>query len=193
MNESRALLLCTKYKDPLGFEFLVRKYEREAFMHAAALLGNREDAADACQECFGKAFASISRLTSLDAFYPWFYRILRNHCLNALSRRKTAADYARAERLSGTRLAEGADEIVGKKEEAAKVWRALESLKPEFREILALKFIRGHDYATLSALIGIPRGTVMSRLYHARKAFQAAYSRQGQGLEDENGEEHVQL
>jgi RNA polymerase sigma-70 factor (ECF subfamily) len=49
-------------------------------------------------------------------------------------------------------------------------------LSLEFREILALKYLRDHDYATLAQLLGIPRGTVMSRLFHARKAFQRAWA-----------------
>jgi RNA polymerase sigma-70 factor (ECF subfamily) len=48
-------------------------------------------------------------------------------------------------------------------------------LKLEHREVLALRFMRGYDYDTLAALLGVPRGTIMSRLYHARHAFQAAY------------------
>ncbi|UCH94405.1 MAG: hypothetical protein JSV88_29615 [Candidatus Aminicenantes bacterium] len=50
----------------------------------------REDAADACQDSFTRAFKAISRLQRQDFFYPWFYRILRNCCLNMLSRQKTA-------------------------------------------------------------------------------------------------------
>lgn len=176
MNESRALQLCTMHRDPAGFEYLVRRYEREALFHAAALLGNPDDAADACQTCFAQAFASISRLGQLTEFYPWFYRILRNHCLNVLSRRRTAAEHARQEAGREPPVASSAEAEVSAAEEAARVWAALASLKPEFREILALKFVRGYDYAMLTKLIGIPRGTVMSRLYHARKAFQRAYN-----------------
>ncbi|MBW2623393.1 MAG: sigma-70 family RNA polymerase sigma factor, partial [Deltaproteobacteria bacterium] len=65
------------------------------FFHALSLLGNQEDAAEACQESFTRAFAAINKFTCLDAFYPWFYRILRNCCLNMLGRKKTAENYAR--------------------------------------------------------------------------------------------------
>ncbi|MDX1563234.1 MAG: RNA polymerase sigma factor, partial [Gammaproteobacteria bacterium] len=183
MNEAQALRLCIEHRDPAGFEFLVRKYEREAYLHATALLGNRHDAADACQESFAKAFASLSRLSEINAFYPWFYRILRNHCLNALSRRKTASDYSDAIRHDGEPSRVSAETDAISSEEAARVWSTLGSLKPEFREILALKFIRGYDYRMLAELIGIPRGTVMSRLYHARKAFQQAYESADASLE----------
>ena len=175
MNEAQALRLCIKHRDPIGFEFLVREYEREAYLHASILLGNRDDAAEACQESFAKAFASLSRLSDVSEFYPWFYRILRNHCLNLLSRRKTANEYAACAREGDAAPESSAEHVAIANEEAARVWATLGGLKLEYREILALKFLRGYDYQTLAALIGIPRGTVMSRLYHARKAFQRAY------------------
>ena len=174
MDERRAIHLCIAHRDPVGFEYLVRKYQREAYMHAMALVGNPDDAAEACQESFASAFASLPRLSELTAFYPWFYRVLRNRCLNMLSRRRTATAYAK--RSSGEEdHAAGPESMLDQQQEQAEVWRALASLKLEFREILALKYLRGYDYDALAALLEIPRGTVMSRLYHARKAFHAAY------------------
>lgn len=175
MDERQAIDLCIAHRDPIGFEFLVRKYQREAYMHAIALVGNPDDAAEACQESFASAFASLSRLSELTAFYPWFYRVLRNRCLNVLSRRKTAAAYVAADDGDERQSPDPAS-IFGKQQEQAEVWKALAALKLEFREILALKYMRGYDYETLARLLGIPRGTVMSRLYHARKAFHAAYA-----------------
>jgi RNA polymerase sigma-70 factor (ECF subfamily) len=120
----------------------------------------------------------MPRLEELTAFYPWFYRILRNRCLNILSRRKTATSYARAEIARSAEQPPGiasAEDTASLGEERVAVWRTLARLKTEFREILALKYLKGYDYDTLAAVLQIPRGTVMSRLYHARKAFQAAY------------------
>jgi RNA polymerase sigma-70 factor (ECF subfamily) len=188
MDETKAIALCLRHRDPIGFEFLVRKYQREALMHAAALLGNRDDAAEACQESFTSAFASLARLPELTAFYPWFYRILRNRCLNMLARRKTAASYARREMQLGEETGASAESAASRDEERAKIWRALGSLTLEHREVLALRFMRGYDYDTLAALLGVPRGTIMSRLYHARRAFQAAYTMLGGGELGTEGE-----
>lgn len=174
MNERRAIDLCIAHRDPIGFEYLVRKYRREAYMHAIALVGNPDDAAEACQESFATAFASLPRLSELTAFYPWFYRVLRNRCLNMLSRRRTAAEYVKSGDAD-ERHSPDPEAIFGKQQERTEVRRVLASLKFEFREILALKYLQGYDYKALAALLGIPRGTVMSRLYHARKAFHAAY------------------
>ena len=171
MNERAAIDLCLRHEDPRGFEYLVEKYRREAYYHAISLLGNREDAADACQESFTRAFVALRRLPQLTQFYPWFYRILRNCCLNVIARRKTAVDH-RPEQAQGPA---GPLEILERSDEEAFVWKVLRSLKPEFREILILKYVDGCSYAGLAERLDIPRGTVMSRLYYARRSFRDRY------------------
>lgn len=177
MNETQAIHLCVRHRDPTGFEFLVRQYRREAYFHALSLLGNPEDAADACQESFQRAFAAIATLSGLDRFYPWLYRILRNCCLNMLSRRKTAMEYARnhsSEEANLNRFTDPAA-ILAEQEEQQAVWQTLNELEPDTREILCLKYIHGHRYEEIARLLQIPRGTVMSRLFQARKAFRKKY------------------
>lgn len=177
MDESYAIKLCLKYQDPTGFEFLVKKYRREAYFHARAILGNQEDAADACQESFAKAFVAIPKLVRLDAFYPWFYRILRNCCLNMI-RKKKSADKYRTEKHREASMAmdhSNSSDMLEKREEQVMVWQVLKTLNPEFREILIMKYIQGLCYAEISTYLGIPRGTVMSRLYYARRAFREKY------------------
>jgi len=177
MNEAQAIRLCLKHRDPVGFEYLVKKYRREAYYHAYSLVGNCEDAADACQESFQRAFVAIPKLLHMDRFYPWFYRILRNCCLNMLSRRRTVLNHAR-NKSSNTQSAQTFDDpvsILTKQEEARDVWRVLNSLDMDAREILSLKYIQGNSYEEIAQLFDIPRGTVMSRLFHARKAFREKY------------------
>jgi RNA polymerase sigma-70 factor (ECF subfamily) len=176
MTETTALRLCLKDRDPRGFEFLVKKYRREAFFHAQSILGNSEDAADACQESFARAFMAIPRLQELDHFYPWFYRILRNYCLNMISKRKSVIKYRKVKGREGYPLDHATPSVLlEKKEEQILVWNVLQKLKPENREILVLKYIQDRRYDEISEMLGIPRGTVMSRLYYARKAFREEY------------------
>jgi RNA polymerase sigma-70 factor (ECF subfamily) len=87
MNEAQAIRLCLQYRDPVGFEFLVKKYRREAYFHALALMGNQEDAADACQESFRRAFAAIPKLAQLDKFYP----LVLSHLAQLLSEHAESA------------------------------------------------------------------------------------------------------
>ena len=177
MNEGKAIVLCIKHHDPAGFEYLFKMFRKEAYFHAAAFLGNHDDAVDACQECFAKAFQSMSKLSYLKVFYPWFYTILRNHCMNILRKRKMASNYVSKESVT---LENHTDQkspvfLMEKGEEHLKTWKTMEAIAPEFREILAMKYIEGLTYRKISDLLGIPRGTVMSRLYHARKAFKNIY------------------
>ena len=174
MDENAAIELCVKHGDPRGFEHLVHRHRRQAYIHAVSLMGNAEDAADACQESFARAFAAIRRLDGLTQFYPWFYRILRNCCLNAIARRRTAEKYRDA--VEQGAAGPGALDALVRADENARVWRLLARLKAEFREILLLKYVDGCSYAQLAERLEIPRGTVMSRLYHARRAFRDLFA-----------------
>ena len=132
------------------------------------MLGNEPDAADACQE----SFAAMPGLAKLDRFYPWFYRILRNRCLNMLGRRRTRNAYAAETAMSPLHQAEIQDpsDHAMARESREHVWHLLSQLKPKHAEILTLKYIHGFRYDEISETLNIPRGTVMSRLYEARSA-----------------------
>lgn len=173
VTEETAIRLCLKHRDPSGFEFLVRKFRREAYYHAHALLGNEPDAADACQESFANAFAAMPGLSKLDRFYPWFYRIFRNRCLNMLGRHQTRDAYAAKAAMSPKARADTDDpsDLAMARESREQVWHLLSQLKPKHAEILTLKYIHGFRYDKISETLNIPRGTVMSRLYEARSAF----------------------
>ena len=177
MNEGMAIRLCLRHHDPVGFEFLVKKYRREALYHARSFLGNQEDAADACQESFTRAYQAMPRLKNLDRFYPWFYRILKNCCLNMISRRKTAVKYQQ-EKLSDPKVNVELSNpltLLEQSERHETVWCVLEQLSLDFREILIMKYIQDYCYDEISIMLSIPRGTVMSRLYYARKSFKDHY------------------
>lgn len=181
MNEQKAIKLCLKNRDPIGFEYLVQKYRKKAFYNAFGWVNNNEDALDACQESFARAFAAITRLKKLERFYPWFYVILRNCCMNILSDRKKSnmISDSLSRDLKREELIEDADSLSNmvSTEEKSKIQELLYSLKPEFKEILILKYFNEMSYEEIGTLLSIPRGTVMSRLYNARKAFHDTYVR----------------
>ncbi|MBN2449184.1 MAG: RNA polymerase sigma factor [Lentisphaeria bacterium] len=178
MNEKYAIALCVRHRDPAGFEFLVRQYRREAFCHAVALLGNVQDAEDACQECFARAYRALPGLPGLERFYPWFYRILRNHCLNALERRGTQErNRSEVERRCAPAAIPRPQADLDRDERQGQIWAALDRIEAEQREILVLKYLDGLTYRDIALRLGIPRGTVMSRLYHARRAFRREFRR----------------
>lgn len=179
MNEVKAINLCIKHRDPIGFEYLVKRYRREALFHARIFLGNDEDAADACQESFTRAFKAFPGLTSLTSFYPWFYCILKNCCINMIKKKQHSSKYKQY-RQNHTEMQEresyNAFLKLEKDEETKLIWLVLQDLSPEFREILVMKYLNEFSYNTISELLKIPRGTVMSRLYYARRAFKEEYN-----------------
>lgn len=179
MNETKAIKLCLKDRDPAGFEFLVEKYRRQAFYHAVSWLNNRDDALDACQESFTRAFGAITRVRELKGFYPWFYVILKNCCMNILAERKRNSRICDGLCRNNETADNGEDAGIlyqmESGEECRNIHELLQTLKPVFKEILILKYYNDMNYEEIGALLGIPRGTVMSRLYNARRAFHDSY------------------
>lgn len=175
MNEKKAIGLCLHYHDPVGFEFLVKKFRREAFYHAYLFTGDYEDAADICQESFSKAFKAISQLKYLNKFYPWFYQILRNSSINFLKKNNRIKNRSSEVLENSSSKKNSPEEILESEEENSNIWNILYNLKPEFREILVLKYVEEKNYNELSEILHIPRGTIMSRLYNARQSFKDIY------------------
>jgi RNA polymerase sigma-70 factor (ECF subfamily) len=143
------------------------KEQTESWRASQVLTRNDADAADATQDAFLDAFRNLAAFDVDRPFYPWFYVLLRNRCFKQQSRRTTRQqsdelpDSAVAPRVSETQL---------------DVWRAIGRLSAEDAEIVVLKHIEGWTYQELAAALQIPRGTVMSRLYTARRRLSALLS-----------------
>ncbi len=170
MNDRQAIHIWINHRNPEGFEILFRRYRKEAFFHAFSLLGNREDALDVCQEAFAKASSEMSKTRTLDHFYPWFYTILRNRCLNVLKKRHPAIEAT--DRLPEQ---EWNNQEIATDNTIDSVRTALNRLPLECQRILMMKYFENMNYQQISERLQIPRGTVMSRLYHARKLFKKEY------------------
>jgi len=153
-----------------AFGQLVRKYQSHAIGHAATLLGNLPDALDAVQDAFVAAYRALERFDTSRRFYPWLYTILRNRCYKMLAARqkRSAADFGEVQIFSPA-----AGEACTS--ESAAVEHVLREVSPEDRELLTLKHVDGLTYDELAVWLGIPAGTVMSRLYHARRRFRERF------------------
>jgi len=149
---------------PESFEALVVRYQREAIGHALAILGRRDDALDAVQEAFLDAFRGLNSFDTSRPFYSWFYVILRNRCYKLLNNRRqeptASLDECDAAAMSGP------PETTG---ELLQLQEALARLSPQDREIVVLRHLDGLSYRELAERLAIPLGTVMSRLYKARR------------------------
>jgi RNA polymerase sigma-70 factor, ECF subfamily len=148
-----------------AFRFLVERYQTQAVGHSLSILGNREDALDATQEAFVDAFQSLKKFDLSRKFYPWFYVLLRHRCYKLIGKRREAENIEDAEII--------APQAGVSHEERIALERALGSLSREEREIVTLKYLDGLSYDEIAEYLEIPRGTVMSRLFYARKELQA--------------------
>lgn len=164
MDDREAIERCLKGERE-AFRYLVEAYQSQAVGHAAAIVGNREDALDAAQEAFIDAFQSLKNFDRVRRFYPWFYVLLRHRCYKLIAKRRAAENIEDAQIL--------APQTVVSNDERIALEHALRSLPTEDREIVTLKYLDGFSYDEIAELLGIPRGTVMSRLFYARKTLQA--------------------
>lgn len=168
--------------DSRFFEPLVRAYEGPGLRVATGMLGNVEDARDALQEAFVKVFRSLPKFDTRRSFGPWFYQILRNQCRDMIrARTSRGSREIRDERLELRPAdAEFGPERARERSAARDVlWRGLERVGEDHREILVLKELEGFRYPEIAEILGIPEGTVASRLYHARRALKSALEELG--------------
>ena len=140
-------------------------------------MGSPEDARDLSQDAFVRAFAARRRLDPKRPFYPWYYQILRRLCFNFLRDKRL-----HREKLEGQRpwLVAGAVQRTPTPERQAqqaelrrRLERAIGGLPEHQREVFVLREYEGLSYREIAELVGIPQGTVMSRLYGARKRLAA--------------------
>jgi RNA polymerase sigma-70 factor (ECF subfamily) len=176
-HETTRLMRAVKLGDRSAFELLVESVRARAFHVAAGLVGSRDDALELCQEAFIKVYRARETFRDGEPFLPWFHRILRNTCFSFLrsSKRLRAAslDAADADDPRGAWEIASDDAPVGerleKQELAERFRRALERLGARDREILALRHFDELSYRDIARALDVPEGTVMSRLFHARR------------------------
>lgn len=163
-----------KRGDKRSYETLVRRYMADAFVVAYGFVGNAEDARDLSQEAFIKAYHARGRFDESRPFYPWLYRILRNHCLNFVQRGRRnlsidAEDFHREIVCPRPTALEDLES----EERKRIVHAAIARLSEDHREIIVLKNFKDLSYRDIADVLGIPIGTVMSRLFYARQALRA--------------------
>src|SRR5688572_6942815 len=148
------------------FERLLAESSTLAFRVAYGVLRQREDAEDVAQEAFIKAHRNFRRLRDRASFRAWLVRLTWRL---ALDRQRTNRRRANRDTEHGrlAPVATSADPAIVN-ERAHEVWRAIDELPEKLRLPLVLSGIEGHDIREVSRLLGLPEGTVKSRLFHAR-------------------------
>ena len=163
--------------DTEAFEQLVLEHQNKVYSLALRMLGNEEDARDMAQEAFVRAYTSLAGFRGDSKFSVWLYRLTSNICIDFLrsrQRHQTVSLTYDTEDSEGGQL-EIPDERftpeagLERSELRSAVLRGLDSLSPEFRNILLLREIDGLSYAEISRALDLEEGTVKSRIFRARK------------------------
>jgi len=176
----RELIVRAQAGEAAAFGELVGRYMRRAYFAALGLVGSPEDALDLSQEAFARAYRARKRIDPGRSFYTWFYQILRRLCFNFNRDRRLHSEKLRnaAGWLSdqASWRSREADPVhsAEREEDRRRVRAAIETLPAREREILVLREFEGLRYREIARLLDIPTGTVMSRLYSARRHLAAA-------------------
>jgi len=179
-TETTRLMQLTKRGDREAFDALVARLRGRAFHVALALVGSRDDALDLAQESFLKIFRARDTFRDGEPFLPWFHRILRNTCFSHLRQRGRLRKLSVSQARAGRDADEGDWELIDEdapapgarmeSDERSLAFRqAFRTLSANDREIITLRHFRELSYRQIADSLGIPQGTVMSRLFHARR------------------------
>lgn len=192
--DDKTLVARVQEGDERAFRTLFDRYQRRAFAVAYGVVKNKQDAMDIVQDGFVKVHRHIGKFQGSSSFYTWLYRIIMNLAIDHVRRRKNAKGVEYDDRVGreadevagdGTLLPRIMDANPGKtvirRELLAKIQEALEELPEYHRAVIVLREIEGLSYEEMSQVLGVPKGTIMSRLFHARKKMQATLSEYMQG------------
>jgi len=183
---TRETLLAWKKGGARALERIVRATMKRSYAIALGLLGNEQDAKDVSQEAYIAAHAARRSFDVERPFYPWFYRILRNRCLNLLERRSRHPEVSLDAICERSTAEDSPERSHARWETAAMVWKAIFSLSPEHREIIVLRSFQELSYREIARVLEISEGTVMSRLFYARRALREVLAGAG-GVPGEQG------
>src|SRR5678815_1824562 len=169
--------------DSGAFDQLVSRYRTRVFCMIYNMVHNEQDAWDLAQDSFLKAWKSIARFRGQSSFYTWMYRIVMNVTIDWLRKKQVrgaGAEFDDAIQLKeidpASRTVPHADalphEHMEHQEIRGRIDAAIEQLSPEHRAVILMKEIEGMQYNEIAESLGCSIGTVMSRLFYARKKLQ---------------------
>lgn len=183
--DDRALVDAARAGDRSAFRTLFERYQRRAYSLAYGVVRNPDDALDIVQDAFIKAHRYLDKFEGTSSFYTWLYRIVMNLAIDHIrkARRSKAVDFTDQNvREDDSRVGEGdlIPRILGgnpgralmDKEIRGRIEDALAELSDNHRAVLVMRELEGLSYEEMAQVMGCSKGTIMSRLFHARKNMQ---------------------
>lgn len=200
-EEDRVLVERAQKGDREAFRRLVERHQRRAFAIAIGLVRDENDAREVVQDAFLRVYKSLHKFQGGSSFFTWLYRIVTNLAIDLMrkpARREqelldstTAADNADA--LPFVSRIDGSDpaDVVRRREIAERINEALEALPSYHRAVIIMREVEGMSYQQMAEAMDVSKGTIMSRLFHARQKLQKALAdtyREETGQEPPKGE-----
>jgi RNA polymerase sigma-70 factor (ECF subfamily) len=152
-----------------AFDTLVRTHAGAVYAHAYRFFGDPQAAQDATQEVWVNVYNSLSGFESRSAFTTWLFRVTRNVCLDMLRAGRRVAPPVDPITLHGLAASDTAGEATARVD----LETALRALSPEDRDAFNAVALFGLPYAEAASVLGVPAGTVKSRVFRARRALVA--------------------
>ena len=188
-TDDHTLVQRARSGDERAFRSLVERYQKKVYAVAFGMVKDREEAMDVVQEAFVKVHKSLDSFKADATFYTWLYRITVNVCIDVIRRRGAMrSDSVEFDERIGhdlgeanlgavsSQLGSNPEKSVLQRELGQKIQEALEQIPEKHRAILLLRELDGLSYEELAQALEIPKGTVMSRLFHARAKVQKLLS-----------------
>jgi RNA polymerase sigma-70 factor (ECF subfamily) len=182
----RALIQAAQKGNQMAFRRLVERHQRRAFAVAFGMVRDENDARDLVQEAFLRVYRGLDRFQGESSFFTWFYRIVTNLSIDFMRRpgRKEAEHEDRTDKIDIAEEAEipfvsridGAEplETLQRRRLGDRLWAALEALPPYHRGVVLMREVEGMSYEEMAQAMNVSKGTIMSRLFHARQKLQRA-------------------
>jgi len=173
--------------DMEAFDELVTRYRGKVYAMIVNMIHNEADAWDLTQDAFVKAWKALPRFEARSNFYTWLYRISHNVTYDWLRKKRIQADGTEFDdTVRKDSIEPGAptapantsrpDEDAEKSELRVRIEEAIDKLSPDHRQVILLKEVEGLKYQEIADVVGCSIGTVMSRLFYARKKLQSLLS-----------------
>lgn len=179
--DDRELVLAAQRGERDAFKTLFERYHRRAYALAFGVLRHQDDALDVVQDAFIKAHKYLDKFAGNSSFYTWLYRIVMNLAIDHLRKHRRVKPVE----LDETRIESEGDEallprILGgnpvralvDKQIRARIDQALDELSDNHRAVLVMRELEGLSYEDMAQAMSCSKGTIMSRLFHARRNMQ---------------------
>ncbi len=185
-EEDRGLIARAQSGDMAAFRKLVERHQRRAFAIALSLVRDENDARELVQEAFLRVYRGLASFQGGSSFFTWLYRIITNLSIDLIRKpgrqlgdlddSRLEADESQEADFPFLSRVDGGDpaDVVRRREIAARLQTALDALPSYHRGVIVMREIEGLSYEEMAQAMGVSKGTIMSRLFHARQKLQKA-------------------